>query len=201
MKKKFLKFMRKKIKKQYPSYSDDKIDTVMYGIEGMYITITKSIIIFSIAAIFGILKEMILLLITFNFIRVFAFGMHASSGGICLVFSSLIFIIGTYFCKYLIIPNYIIYILYAISFIIFALFAPADTVKRPLIKKKKRIRFKILSLLVTIIYFILSIFIKNNLIDNALIIGLLIECILISPLTYKIFNMPYANYKSYGLNT
>ena len=80
-------------------------------------------------------------------------------------------------------------------------YAPADTKKRPLIKKNKRIKFKILSLIIVILYFILTLFIKNNLIINSLIIGITIECILILPITYKAFHMPYKNYKNYGLST
>ena len=144
---------------------------------------------------------MLLLLLTYNFIRLFAFGMHANKSWICLVFSSSIFILGTYLCKYVSINDYLLYLLYLVVLIIVIIYAPADTVKRPLIKKKKRNIFKLLSVLVVILYFILSLVIDNNLIKNCLIIGLIIECILINPLTYKIFNMPYNNYKKYGLNT
>lgn len=201
MKKRFLKRMRALISKQYPDYSNDKLDEIMYGIEGIYLTITKCIVIFTIAIILGIIKEMLLLLLTYNFIRLFAFGMHANKSWICLVFSSSIFILGTYLCKYVSINDYLLYLLYLVVLIIVIIYAPADTVKRPLIKKKKRNIFKLLSVLVVTLYFILSLVIDNNLIKNCLIIGLIIECILINPLTYKIFNMPYNNYKKYGLNT
>lgn len=201
MKKRFLQSIRNSIQKQYPTYSDDKLDEIMYGVEGIYLTITKTIIIFLIAAVLGIFKELVLLLLTFNFIRLFAFGMHADKSWICLLFSSSLFIGSTYLCKYLTLTPEVLYLLYIIAFIIIAIHSPADTVKRPLIKKKKRIRFKILSLLVTITYFIISVLINDSLITNALIFGLLIECILILPLTYKIFKMPYNNYKTYGLNT
>ena len=201
MKKRFLNSIRNSIKKQYPNYSNDKIDEIMYGVEGIYLTITKTIIIFALAFLFKIAKELLFLLIAFNFIRLFAFGMHANNSITCLIFSSLLFIGGAFICKYIVINKPILYILYLISLIIISVFSPADTVKRPLIKKKKRIRFKILSILTVIIYAIISLFIKDNQIINYLIIGLLIECILISPITYKIFKMPYKNYKNYGLNT
>lgn len=201
MKKRFLNSIRNSIKKQYPNYSNDKIDEIMYGVEGIYLTITKTIIIFALAFLFKIAKELLFLLIAFNFIRLFAFGMHANNSITCLIFSSLMFIGGAFICKYVVINKPILYILYLISLIIISVFSPADTVKRPLIKKKKRIRFKILSILTVIIYAIISLLIKDNLIINYLIIGLLIECILISPITYKIFKMPYRNYKNYGLNT
>lgn len=200
MKKLFLKKIRTAIKKQYPNYNDDKIDEIMYGIEGLYLTFTKTVVICIIALILGILKELICLLVSFNFIRFFAFGMHASKSSICLIFSSLLFIIFSILCKYIVLPKYLLYILYLLAIAIISIYAPADTVKRPLIKRKKRIKFKILSIMVVIIYFILTLVFKNNLLINSLIFGLLTECILINPITYKAFKMPYKNYITYGLN-
>lgn len=201
MKKRFLNKIKDDIKKQYPNYSNDKIDEIMYGIEGIYLSITKTIIIFLLAFLLDILKELVILLITFNIIRFFAFGMHANKSWICLIFSGSIFIGATYICKYTNINGNLLYLLYAIALIIISIYSPADTVKRPLIKKKKRIKFKILSISVVLIFFLISFIIKNKLIINCLILGLLIECILILPITYKIFKMPYKNYKTYGLNT
>lgn len=201
MKRRLLNSIRIAIKKQYPSYSDDKMNEIMYGIEGIYLTITKTIVIFILAFILKIAKELLFLLITFNFIRMFAFGMHADKSWICLVFSSILFLGGAFLSKYIVLDKVVLYLLYLIVFILVAVYAPADTVKRPLIKKKKRIRFKIFSVIVVISYFIITLLITNNLIINVLIFGLIIECILISPLTYKAFKMPYKNYKNYGLNT
>ena len=200
MKKKFLLLVENKIKKEYPKQSKEEIETIMYGVETIYITVTKTIIIFTLAAILGLFKELLFLLIAFNIIRIPAFGLHASNGNVCLIFSSLLFIISTFLCKYVEIPIYILIILFIIILINIILYAPADTIKRPLINVKKRKRYKILSILVTLIYFILTILIENNLIINSLIFGLLIECILINPITYKIFKMPYNNYKNYDLN-
>lgn len=201
MKKRFLKKIKIDIEKQYPNYSKEKIEEIMYGIEGIYLTITKTIIICLLALILGILKELIVLLIAFNFIRLFAFGMHANKSWICLIFSSTLFLGGAYLCKIITIPNITCFILYAVVLIIISIYSPADTVKRPLIKKKRRIKFKILSIITVLVYFVITILIKNNLIINSLIIGLLIECILILPITYKTFKMPYKNYINYGLNT
>lgn len=201
MKKRLLNEIRKQIKKQYPSYSNDKLDEIMYGVEGIYLTITKTIIIFSLALILGIFKELLILLVAFNFIRLFAFGMHVNKSITCLIFSSLVFLTGAFLCKYITISKEVLYILYFLVFIIMIKYAPADTKKRPLLKSNKRLRFKILSVIVTLTYFIISFFINNNLIINSLIIGLIIECILIIPITYKAFKMPYKNYLKYDLGT
>lgn len=201
MKQKLLSYIKKLIKKQYSTYSNEKIDEIMYGIESLYISITKTIIIFIIAYFVGIAKEVFFLLISFNIIRFFAFGLHASKSSICLIFSSTLFISNAFICKYVMLSSFHIYLLYLIAIIMLLLFAPADTKKRPLINAKKRKKYKILSLLIAIIYFFISIFINNSYINNYLIFGLLIECILINPITYKLFKMPYNNYKNYGLNT
>lgn len=201
MKKRFLSFIRNLIKKQYPNYSNDKLDEIMYGIEGIYLTITKAIIIFTLALILGIFKELLFLLISFNLIRLFAFGMHANNSITCLIFSSMVFIGGAFLCKYLAINKELLYFIYPILLIIIAVYSPADTVKRPLINKKKRNRFKILSIIIVVIFFITSLIIKNNLIINSLLFGLIIECMLILPVTYKAFKMPYKNYINYSLNT
>lgn len=201
MKKRLLEKIKREIKKQYPNYSNDKIDEIMYGVEGIYLTITKSIIIFSCALILGIFKELLYLLIAFNFIRLFAFGMHANKSFICLILSSMIFLTGAFLCKYITINKEVLYILYLIILVIMFKYAPSDTVKRPLIKKKKRIMYKVLSIIVTLTYFIITLFIHNSLIINCMVIGLIIECILIIPVTYKAFKMPYKNYVNYGLST
>ncbi len=201
MKKRFLKYIKKEITNKNKNYSKEKIDEIMYGIEGLYLTITKAIVIFLVAIIFNIFKELILLLLTYNFIRLFAFGMHASKSWHCLTFSLLIFILGAYLCSILIIPKLIITIIYISMLVLFLIYAPADTEKRPLIKKQRRLKYKLLSIMVLLIYLVFSLIIKNNLIINCLTIGVVIECILILPLTYKAFKMPYNNYKTYGLNT
>lgn len=201
MKKFILRKIEESIRKQYPKYDNDKIDTIMYGIEGLYITIEKSIVIFTLAAILHILKPLLLLLLFFNIIRMFAFGMHAPNGIICLIISSTVFLFGAYLSKILYIDNKVLIIIYLICFILITIFSPADTIKRPLIKKSKRIRFKVLSMIIVISFLIISLYIKNNIIINSMCIAIIIECILINPLTYKMFNLPYNNYKNYGLNT
>ena len=64
------------INKKY-NYDDIKIEKLRYGLEGIYLTITKAIVIFSIALILGIFKELLVFLLFFNILRFSAFGIHA----------------------------------------------------------------------------------------------------------------------------
>ena len=72
--------------------SEKDKDKIKYGLEGLYLTITKLIFIIIISIILGIFKEVILLLLTFNGIRLTAFGVHAKRSIDCLISSSLFFI-------------------------------------------------------------------------------------------------------------
>ena len=75
-------------------------------------------------------------------------------------------------------------------------FAPSDTVKRPLYNKKKRIIRKILNIILAIIYVVVALILKSNYFYTLILTSLIIEVIVINPLTYKIFKQPYNNYKN-----
>ena len=79
--------------KKYNSYSDSELKKLQYGLEGIYLTISKTIIILLLAVVLGILKEVLILLILFNVIRYFAFGFHAEKSWECLVLSIFNFIV------------------------------------------------------------------------------------------------------------
>ena len=79
----------------------------------------------------------------------------------------------------------------------FSMNAPADTKKRPIICQKRRLFFKIVSTVLAFIYILISIIIKNQLISNILFMAIFIQAIVISPYTYKLFKLPFNNYKNY----
>lgn len=197
MKNKFLNYAINTININNPSYNDTKLAEIRYGLEGIYLSITKLIIIFLLAILLNILKEMIFMLIIFNILRTTGFGLHATKSWICLVSSSVIFLGGPLLAKIIIINNLLKMILSITSVILIYKYAPADTKKRPLIKEKKRNIYKFITTVNCIILNILIIFIKNNIIVNLIILGIYAEVIVILPKTYKLFNMPYDNYKNY----
>ena len=110
------------------------------------------------------------------------------------------FIGGVYICDYLYIPIVIKAIISIICILLIAKYAPADTEKRPLVNKKKRKRYKIISLLSSMIFAILIIVLDNQIISNYLLIGMLEAVIMILPITYRMLDLPYDNYKNYNLN-
>jgi accessory gene regulator B len=199
IKKKFLFFCENLIKKNTNINNSDKLDQIKYGLEGIYLTITKMIILTIISIFLGIFKEFILIILLFNCIRFFAFGLHLNNSINCLFASGLLIIGSTLCAKYLTIPFEIKVLILIISFLLIFIYAPADTKKRPIISKKKRRRLKTFSILVVIIYSIVILNVNNAVISNCFLLSTLIEILLILPISYRIFGFSYNNYKKYNL--
>ena len=184
------------IQKNY-SYDNQKIAELKYGLEAIYILITKTAIILLAALILGLLKEVIIFTIFYSLIRMPSFGLHATKSWICLISSLICFIAIPYICNYIVINIYIKAILGIINILLMYKNAPADTYKRPIINQKRRDTYKFISTLIAIISSFLSIIIKNNYISNSLIFALILQNFMISPITYKLFKLSYNNYKKY----
>jgi len=178
-------------------YDEEKQDEIKYGLEGIYLAVSKVVVILFISAILGLFKEAILFLLLFNILRAFAFGLHASKSLYCWISSSISFLLIPYLSVNFEFPLLFHIISSIVTLISFILYAPADTVKRPLINKKKRHIYKALSIIFACIFIILIFTINNLLIKNLLTFALILETILILPITYKIFKLPYNNYKNY----
>ena len=177
--------------------SQRDIDKIKYGLEGLYLTITKLIFIIIISIILSIWKETLLLILIFNGIRLTAFGVHAKRSIDCLISSTLFFILFPIICIKLTIPLIVKVILFIPLTVLIGIFAPADTEKRPLINKKKRKIYKMLSIMISIIYMTIAIVIKDNTLSNCFIFAIVIQIIIMLPITYKIFGVSYNNYKTY----
>ena len=196
MKKKFLNSSIDILRKN-GNYSEEEIEIILYGLEGVYLTFTKMIVIFSLAYMLNLWKEVILLLITFNIIRSQAFGLHASKSIYCLILSILMFIGGAIICKYVTFPGWFLICSAVICNICLLLYAPADTHKRPIVNSKKRKKFKYISFSLGFIYTFLIFLFRNSYIVNYLLFGMIEAVLMILPISYSIFKMPYNNYKTY----
>lgn len=179
------------------NYSDTKIEEIRYGLEAIYLTTTKIIFIIVLALFLGIIKEVLLVILFFNILRSTGFGLHAPKSWICWVLSTIFFIGGTYLCKILVLDKEILLATAILGLVLLTLYAPADTKKRPLIKKKKKLVFKILTVIFTLTYIIIIFIFNNNLINNILTFSIVLETLLILPISYKILKLPYRNFKNY----
>ena len=195
MKEVFLNYTMNFIASNQKGLSEDEKEKLSYGLEGIYMTITKLIIIFLIALALGFIKEFIITLIFFNIIRFPGFGFHASKSIVCLISSTALILGLPYLFTNIEVGLNIKIIICLVSIITFIICAPADTYKRPLTNRKKRIIRKIVACTLAVIYSVIIICLDGTLISNLLIAALMIETILISPIMYLLFDEPYRNYK------
>lgn len=183
---------------KYYDYNNTKISEIKYGIESLYLTITKTIIIFIISFILNITKELMLLFVFYSLIRLTGFGVHAKKSWHCWITSLITFVLIPLLIKYVTLNKEFIIISYTIFTLLLLEYAPADTEKRPLINKKRRIIYKVLTILLVISYLIYSLIQKDNItIINTLYFSILLETLLVLPCTYKLFGVKYNNYKNY----
>ena len=187
-----IKFIQK-----YKKYSNDKIIIIRYGLEGIYLTISKTIVILLIAFLLGYLWESVIFTMIFGLLRTFSYGLHAKKSWMCWLSSITLFIIIPIIAKEVIIYKYIRMIICFFGVLLIFKNSPADTYKRPIINKKRRIKLKYISTIIAIIYSILCLLLDNHFICNCFIYSILLQNVLISKYTYKLFNLPYNNYIIY----
>ncbi len=199
MKKVVMNYTMDLIKKN-GNYDEEQLAIIKYGLEGIYLTITKLIIILFLAYFLNIITEVVIFLIIYNIIRMPSFGLHATKSWICLLSSTIIFIGFPIICKYITISNSIKVIFGLILVLFIYKNAPADTRKRPIVNSKRRLFYKYCSTFIAIIFIYCSILVNNNFLSNCFIYALLVQCFMIAPTIYKLFNLPYNNYLTYLAN-
>lgn len=183
--------------KKNKDYDDIKLKEIEYGLTGLYLTLSKSIVIFTLALILGIFKEVFIFLFIYNLIRLTSFGIHAKKSWMCLISSILIFIGVPLIMLHLKLNFYAKLIIGILNIIHIFVYSPADTKKRPIINKKRRLMYKLISTTIAIIFTIISFIINNNYMSNCMLFALIVQNILISPITYKICKEPYNNYVAF----
>ena len=179
---------------KYQSFSDYDKKKLRYGLEGIYLTITKLVILLILAILLNMFKEFILVTVLFNIIRYTGFGFHAEKSYQCLFFSTFNFIAIPFLLLHIQLSDFIVYTLCAVCIFHYLLFAPADTKKRPLSNKKKRIIRKVLTVMIGLCYTLAIVLLHSEFWTDILLSALICEVVFISPITYLIFRQPYNNY-------
>ena len=179
------------------TYDKVKLLEIKYGLESLYLSVTKILVIFIICMIMQTTRELISFLIGFSILRATGFGLHTKKSWQCWVTSIPIFTIIPYFIKKFTIPVNLLYFSLPILLLLIILYAPADTEKRPLINNKKRKIYKVLSSITACLYLFMIFYLNNPFINSVLFYSLLLDVIVINPVSYKLFGLKYKNYLNY----
>ena len=182
--------------KKSGNYNNVKIEEIIYGVEAIYVLVTRTILFLIINIFLGTLKEFFLFLFFYSIIRSFSYGFHAKSSFVCIILSSFGFVLVPYLSKFVVFSLEFKIFFLIISLISFILWSPADTENKPIVNKALRLKLKIASIIVLLLYSIIIIKFDSSL----LLLILILQSIFISPIMYYLFNTKYRNYLSYGLN-
>ena len=190
-----------KIRKQMPEIDDERAEVIMYGLQLIIGEIPKLILLFTVAIILRIGWLVIFAYITMLPYKTVAGGFHLKTNIGCTIGTFIVYFGNVLISKSLEIePQYIKYMIVGVtwifSIIMISIYAPADTVNLPILRKKERKTKKILSYIFATITLIGAIFIKNSTISNILLFNVLIESISISRLAYKLTKNEYG-YETY----
>lgn len=166
------------------NFDSVKLEEIRYGFLGLYTLITKTTVIILISLILGFFKQFIIFFLFYTLLRSVGFGAHAKTNMQCWLFSTLLLIGLPYLITKINFSANTVFIVWVICFVNFLIFAPADTEKRPIISKKRKLIFKILVLSLSLLY--LGLLIKFNSLSNLILASMTLEGILVNPIGYKL---------------
>lgn len=198
------KYLMKKIEKQIPEINEERKEIIMYGLELIIGEVSKLILLVIIAIILRIGWLVIFAYISMLPYKITAGGFHLKTHIGCLLGTFIIYFGNVFLSKYIIINleliRYMVFgITWVFSVIMISLYAPADTVNMPILRKKEREIKKILSYIFMTLTLMISLIINNSVLSNILLFNVIIESFSISRLAYKITKNEYG-IKVYNYN-
>ena len=188
--------LMKRIRAKMPEVNDERAEVIKYGLELIIGELPKMFLLFIIAWLLGIFKYA---LISFAIIlpyKLVSGGVHLKTHIGCILGTSLLYCGNVFISKYINIPdikNQIIFsaIILTFAIIMISLYAPADTENIPILRKKERAKKKIISYIIVTAMIIISFLVKDRVISNMFRVGVLLQSIMISKLTYNIFKVKF----------
>lgn len=188
--------LMKRIRAKMPEVDDERAEVIKYGLELIIGELPKMFLLFVIAWLFGIFKYA---LISFAIIlpyKLVSGGVHLKTHIGCILGTSLLYCGNVFISKYINITdikNQIIFsaIILIFSIIMISLYAPADTENVPILRKKERAKKKIISYIIVTAMIIISFLVEDRVISNMFRVGVLLQSLMISKLTYSIFKVKF----------
>lgn len=194
-------FLTNRIRKEMPEIDDERAEVINYGLQNIIGEIPKTFLLFIIAFLLNMLKEVVFMFLVLIPYRGASGGFHLKTHLGCIL-GTAIFYCGTVFLSQNIIleevTKYILIgIIWIFGMIMIKLYAPADTENVPILSKKDRRKKQIIAYITYTTALVVTIFIKNNTISNILLFGNFVQTLTITKLAYKLTKNKYG-YEVYG---
>lgn len=190
-----------KIRKEMPEIDDERAEIINYGLQLVLGEIPKTFILIVIAWVLGVFKLTILALLLIIPYKAVSGGVHLKTHIGCIVATTIMYTGNAFISQHITwsspyLKYIVVFAIWIFSMIMIKKYAPADTEDVPILRKKERNVKKILSYIFMTITLIFGLIVKNNIISNLLIIGVLLQTISITRFVYKLSKNKYG-YEEY----
>ena len=194
-------FLTNRIRKEMTEIDDERSEIINYGLQNIIGEIPKTFLLFIIAFLLNMLKEVVFMFLVLIPYRGASGGFHLKTHLGCIL-GTAIFYCGTVFLSQNIIleevTKYILIgIIWIFGMIMIKLYAPADTENVPILSRKERRKKQIIAYITYTTALVVTIFIKNNTISNILLFGNFVQTLTITKFAYKLTKNKYG-YEVYG---
>lgn len=198
---KFCLVLTDKIRKSMPEITDERAEVINYGLQLVIGEIPKLFIMLLIAYALGIFQLYLIAFLIIIPYRTFSGGVHLKTHIGCIIGTSFFYCGNVLLSKAVSLEPFFMKVLVAFlvwifSMIMIKLYAPADTENVPILRKKDRVLKQIMSYITMTLTIGASFLVKDEVISNMLIFGVLFQTITITKFIYKITKNKYG-YEEY----
>lgn len=176
----------------------DNREVIAFGVKCMLEEIPKTVGIFLVGYLLGIVKEMLIVTIILMTYKLFVGGVHAKTNFTCFIYSLLFYLVIIYTAQFIVFESilylYICLFIFAIYCIL--VYAPADVPEIPKVNEKLRRNLKIKSIISLVILYIVALVSKDMYFANLIIYSIFFTNVMTTRTMYKIFKNEYG-YETY----
>jgi len=161
------------------------IQVYYYGFQIIIGGINKFLLLIIPGLLLNILPQLLITTLSFASLRIWTGGLHYDSYTKCTYISLLSFTIMALLVKYVILNQFITMLIFLSVLFLILIYAPIEHPNRP-IKEKDKIKFKIIALFMLSILTIIHSFTNNIMVNNSIIYGILLTCLISTPFVNKL---------------
>ena len=194
-------FLTNRIRKEMPEIDDERAEVINYGLQNIVGEIPKIFLLFIIALVLGMFKEVLFMFLVLTPYRGASGGFHLKTHLGCIIGTTAFYCGIVFLSQHIILEDITKYILTGISWIfgmfMIKLYAPADTENVPILSKKDRKRKQMIAYITYSKGLMAAVLVQDNVISNILLFGNLSQTLTITKLAYRLTKNKYG-YEVYG---
>jgi len=149
----------------------------------------KTLLLVIVALILGILPYVAVFALAYGALRVYSFGVHLNNSFLCTAIGFVFYLGSVYLSLYVDIPLWARIALLIVVTVGFAIYAPAQTKKRPIPEHQSKVlKRKSLIVLAIVVVVVFALHLPFSVFSSLVLMAAVCQTVNLLPTTYKIFN-------------